>query len=281
MVRKVTTTPVLNIADHIKPVSAMDLVIAALFYGRSGTGKTTLAASFPGPILLIDFNEKGWDSVSDHDNLEVIRVTSWEMVEPLYWYIKKNSSKYKTIIIDQVSSMQGMCRVQVTEDTGKTEGFKYWGTVSGEMLTWLGNYRNLIDDGINVVFLAHLRSNKTDDDDDEDDETLDPNIGPMLMPSVAEALQGAVKIIGNTYIRERYGPRDENTKKRPRVVEYCLRVGPNGAYRTKLRTPKGNVVPSFISDPTYDKLYKLMKDGFKKPEVKVQPTAVKRKVTAA
>lgn len=279
MVRKVTTTAAPSIESLIKPVSAMDLVIAALFYGRSGTGKTTLAASFPGPILLIDFNEKGWDSVSDHDNLEVIRVTSWEMVDPLYWYIKKNKTKYKTIIIDQVSSMQGMCRAQVTEDTGKTEGFKYWGTVSGEMLTWLGNYRNLIDDGINVVFLAHLRSNKTDEDD-EDDETLDPNIGPMLMPSVAEALQGAVKIIGNTFIREKYGPRDDKGK-RTRTVEYCLRVGPNGAYRTKLRTPKGNVVPSFISDPDYSKLYKLMKDGFQKPEVKVQPTVVKRKVSNA
>lgn len=276
MVRKVTPAAP-SIESLIKPVSAMDLVIAALFYGRSGTGKTTLAASFPGPILLIDFNEKGWDSVSDHENLEVIRVTSWEMVEPLYWYIHKNSTKYKTIIIDQVSSMQGMCRLQVTADTGKSEGFKYWGTVSGEMLTWLGNYRNLIDLGINVVFLAHLRSNKTDEDED-DDETLDPNIGPMLMPSVAEALQGAVKIIGNTYIRERYGPRDEQTKKRPRVVEYCLRVGPNGAYRTKLRTPKGNIVPSFVVDPSYEKLYNLMKEGFKKPEVKVQPTTVKRKV---
>ena len=42
------------VLSRIKPVSDMSLVIAALFYGRAGTGKTTMAATFPGPLLHLD-----------------------------------------------------------------------------------------------------------------------------------------------------------------------------------------------------------------------------------
>ena len=277
MVKKVSDE--IDIGSMIEPVSAMELIISALFYGKSGTGKTTLASSFPGPILLMDFNEKGWDSVSNVENLEVLKVTSWKMVEPAYWYIKKNINKYKTIIIDQVTSMQEMCRNQVLENEEKTEmSLRLFGVVSGEMKTWLVNYRNLTDDGINVVFLAHDRVSKDEDDDDGDDQIM-PSIGPQLMPSIAGTLAGAVKVIGNTFIRERFGPRDKETKKRDRFVDYCMRVGPHSVYATKLRTQKGNDVPMFIVDPTYEKILELMRNGFKKPEVKVQPTKiVKRKV---
>ena len=274
------TPPKLDIGEMIQPVQAMELVLSCLFYGRSGTGKTTLASSFPGPILLLDFNEKGWDSVSNVENLDVLKITSWEMVEPVYWYIKKNLKKYKTIILDQATSMQDSCRDFLMQQEDKEfMSQRLWGQVSGEMKTWLINFRNLTDDDINVVFLAHHRASKVDEGDD-DDEQIDPNIGPQLMPSVSGTLQGAVKIIGNTFIRERFGPKDPETKQRPRFVEYCLRVGPHSVYSTKLRTPKGNDVPMFVVDPTYEKLIDLMKKGFSKPAVQVKPTTVvKRKVS--
>ena len=278
MVVKKTPAKV-DIGSLIQPVQAMELIISALFYGRSGTGKTTLAASFPGPILLIDFNEKGWDSVSDHDNLEVLKVTSWEMVEPVYWYLKKNIGKYKTVILDQATSMQDACRDYLMQQEDKEfMSQRLWGQVSGEMKTWLINFRNLTDDGINVVFLAHHRASKIDEGDDDDD-AIDPTIGPQLMPSVSGTLQGAVKIIGNTFIRERFGVKDPETKKRPRYVEYCLRVGPHSVYATKLRTPKGNDVPVFVVNPDYDKLIDLMKRGFQKKEAVVKPVSIKRKVS--
>jgi phage nucleotide-binding protein len=280
MVKKTTSPAVADIAKKIQKVTSMELIIAALFYGRSGSGKTTLAASFPGPKLLLDFREKGTDSVSDDEDLDVLPIETWEDVEPAYWHIK-NSGKYKTIIIDQVSSMQDMCREFMMEKEEKEQmSLRLFGMVSGEMKTWLINYRDLIDDGINVIFLAHDRTRNVEEDDEEDQ--LDPNIGPQLMPSIAGTLMGAVKVIGNTYIRERFGARDPETKKRPRFVEYCLRVGPHSVYSTKLRTPKGNEVPSFIVNPDYEKILKLMKEGFKKPAAPVvKPTPVKRKVTSA
>ena len=47
------------------PVEHLPSVLAVLLYGRSGTGKTTIAASFPTPLLLLDIREKGTDSVAN------------------------------------------------------------------------------------------------------------------------------------------------------------------------------------------------------------------------
>lgn len=265
-----------SIEDLIKPVHELPMVISALFYGRSGTGKTTLASTFPGPILLLDIRERGTDSVYDVEDLFVINITEWEQVDQVYWYIKKNKGKYGTIIIDQVSAMQDLCQAAVLKEEEKDQmSQRLFGEVSGRMKTWLLNYRDLTDDGINVVFLAHDRESKTETDDDEQ---IDPSIGARLMPSVAGTLNGAVKVIGNTFIKERFGPKNPETKQRERFVDYGLRVGPHGTYTTKLRTLKGNDVPASITNPTYDKIVKLMKHGApaQKTAAPVKPSLARR-----
>lgn len=134
---------------------------------------------------------------------------------------------------------------------------RLWGVVSGLMKTWLLNYRDLIEEGINVAFLAHDRVSKGDSDEDED--TLDPQVGPRLMPSVAGTINGAVKVIGNTFVREVFGEGGE------RSVEYCMRLGPHAYYTTKIRNPLGTVVPESIVNPTYESIMKLMAEGEVKP----------------
>lgn len=273
MIKKKTVSS--SIEDLIRPVHELSLTLSALFYGRSGTGKTTLASTFPGPLLLLDFRERGTDSVFDVEDLFVMNVTSWGQVEPAYDYVVANATKFKTVIIDQVSAMQDMCQAAVMAEEGKDQmSQRLYGGVSGRMKTWLLAYRDLTDLGINVVFLAHDRESKTET---EDDDQIDPNIGARLMPSVAGTLNGAVKVIGNTFIKERFGPKNAETKERERFVDYSLRVGPHSVYTTKLRTLRGSDVPANILDPSYDKIVGLMRHGADAPkEVKV-PNVLRRK----
>jgi hypothetical protein len=79
------------------------------------------------------------------------------------------------------------------------------------------------------------------------------------MPSVASFLNGAVKIIGNTYIRERHEIKD---KRKVRSVEYGMRLGPHAYYTTKVRSPVGVAVPDAIVDPTYEKLLAIMRGDY-------------------
>jgi phage nucleotide-binding protein len=253
------------ISKRILAVKALPKTLAMLVYGRSGTGKTTFASSFPKPALLIDVREKGTDSIANVDGVDVIQLESWQDLEDIYWYIS-NEKKYKTVIIDQISSLQDMAMEKAMEDESKDAmSMRLWGTVSGLMKTWLMNYRDLIDQGINVCFIAHDRLSK---EGDGDEDQIEPLMGPRLMPSVAGLICGAVKVIGSTYIRENF------LEDQVRQVEYRMRLGPHAYYVTKLRNPLGSETPESILNPTFEKIVHLM-SGAPKPAPKrlVKPEA--------
>lgn len=256
---------------EVTPVSQIESCMAALFYGKSGTGKTTLASTFPKPILLLDIRENGWDSIANVSGIDVGSIRRWEQLEETYWWLQSGKTKYKTVILDHVTAAQDLALRKSLLDNGKKEtdalSKRDFGTGSGLMKTWLLNYRDLIDSGINVVFLAHDR---TRDGEETEDNQIDPSIGPLMMPSVASFLNGSVKAIGHTFIREttEVGP----DKRRKRKISFAMRVGPHAYYVTKARALVGVEVPQVIVNPTYDKLVAVMRGDYSE-----EATTVKRK----
>jgi phage nucleotide-binding protein len=241
------------------PVEQLPSVLAVLAYGRSGTGKTTFAATFPGPLLLLDIREKGTDSVSNVKGVKVGEVTTWEQFESIYWYLQKGDHEFKTVVIDQISQLQDLAITKAMVDNGKKPedqiAKRDWGQAAGLMKTWLLNYRDLIDQGIHVVFLAHDRITGGEGEEGSGEDQIDPNVGPRVMPSVASFLNGAVKVIGNTFIRETFAIVN---KRKKRSVEYSMRIGPHAYFTTKTRSPVGIESPDVIVNPSYEKLMAVL-----------------------
>lgn len=259
MAIKKKTVPSKSILSRAKPVAELELVITALFYGRSGSGKTTLAGTFPKPLLILDIGERGTDSLADTPGVDVISVNTWQELEEIYWALK-DGTHYKSVIIDATHSMQNLAIQEARELSNKKDkdmtSQRDMGQATGLMNTWNYNYRDLRDDGINVVFLAHDRLREVDTDDDV--ESIAPEVGPNVMPNVGKTLMGAVNIVGYTYVRETVVKKVPG-KKADKKMEYCLLLGANGVYNTKVRSPKENVAPQFIVDPDYDKLVAVIK----------------------
>ena len=250
-----------GILDKASPVEDVQTHMCALFYGRSGTGKTTLAGTFPKPLLLLDVGEKGTDSLSDVKGIDVLHITDWAQYEEVYWELK-GKSKYKTVVIDALHSLQGLALTEIKAQAGKKPlaqtSQKDFGNASNLMSQWVSNYRDLIGDpGMEVVFLAHDRINEVETEDDT--EAIDPEVGPRVMPSVASAITGAVNVIGHSYIAEIVKKPKKAGEKKQKEVEYRLRIGPHGYYHTKIRKPKKIVLPEFITDPSYEKLLTIVK----------------------
>jgi hypothetical protein len=235
------------------------------FYGRSGTGKTTLAGSFPGPVYLVDIDDDGWDSVSDVKDLEVTEPKTWEAHEEVYWWLKAGDHNFKTVVIDTVTNLQTLAIRKVLQDKKKsteragdwgTMTKREWGDVAQLMKSWISNWRDL---DMEVVFIAQDRLFNFGGDEEEVDAELAPEVGPRLSPSVASALNAAVSVIGNTFIREtEYTKEVAGKKKQLTRIEYCLRVGPNPVYITKMRKPIGIKLPPVIIDPTYEELIDII-----------------------
>lgn len=241
-------------------------------YGRSNTGKTTLAGSFPKPLLLLDVNDRGADDVLlGMDGIDVRSIESWADLESTYWWLHRNPKKYKTVVVDTVSQLQKLAIDQAMSNRdrhssmkGKELGTfgsmsrKDWGAVSALMKSWLTSLRDL---PMEIVFIAQDRAFR--DEDEGDDTGIDPTVGPALSPSVSTHLNAIVHIIGNTFIRRRRVKTKVKVGKVIKTVEkdkieYCIRLGPNPVYVTKVRNPKHVVTPSVLPDPTYQKIQAII-----------------------
>lgn len=232
-------------------------------YGSQGTGKTTLLGSFPKPILLLDFNEKGTDSVVDIADLDVARIKSRAQLEAVFWALKrgtlrskKSKKPYKTIGWDTVTQAQQM----VIEDvSGSDEPMSFgtlsrqeWGEVSGSMKKYIVDFRDL---DMETVFLCQQRIIPPRDDE-VDDGNVTTEVGPALQPAVAMSLNSNVNFIGQTFKRLLIKKKEVGKGKTVKVkkIQYCLLVGPDDVRLSKIRKPRNVVPPEFLINPTYKDL---------------------------
>lgn len=242
-----------------RPVKEIQRPRSYVFYGRSGTGKTTIAASFPKPILLLDVRDQGTDSIMDHDEVEVGEIDSLDDVEDAYYMIKERPKAFKTVVIDTITQLQQIFMEEVSNNKRKNgRAVGDWGSMSRRefgdvaalMKEWINNFRNLTELGIRVVFIAQERTSTQEDENP--DNMLMPEVGPQLFPSVATVLNANVSVIGNTFIMVKHSKIKKEGKitEKKRIV-YALRVGPNPIFTTKLRKPLGVEAPSYIENATY------------------------------
>lgn len=270
-----------DILDKAVPVQSLGTVISALFYGRSGTGKTTIAATFPKDLLLIDIAEKGTDSVSDVEGIKVFRMTEWNELEEIYWRLQDGDTGYKTVVIDAMHSLQDLAIDQAKADAGKDSdaqtSMKDFGKASGLMKQWILNYVDLTTQGINVIFLAHDRITESEM---EGEDMITPEVGPRLMPSVASTMTGSVNIVGHSFIKETIEKPKTAGQKKNKTIEYCMRIGPHAFYTTKIRKPKSQILPDFLVDPDFKQLLAIVKGkstSSKEPLAKKKVLAKKKK----
>lgn len=252
-----------EIASRIKPVAKAGKPRSSVIYGRSGTGKTTLACSWPGPKLLIDIKDEGTDSVSDLKDVDVLEVEEWSDLDDIYWMLKDGSHKYRTVIIDTLTQAQSILVNEIAGHkvkSGKAAGDwgtmskQDWGEVSSRLKTLVSNFRDL---PMEVVFIAQDRVFNIDEE--ADDNALEPEIGPRLMPSVRDHVCAAVSLVGHTFIRENITKKKVKGREvERRSEEYCLRLGPNAYYITKLRKPIDVELPEFLTNPTYEDIVAII-----------------------
>ena len=92
-----------------------DNYIRALLVGPNGSGKTILAASFPGPTLIVDVDKRNkpirdWYEyrLADYDVLNINPYNLFTEWQPALNKMLKDGSKYNTVILDGLTSMSNL-----------------------------------------------------------------------------------------------------------------------------------------------------------------------------
>ena len=267
--RKVETPR--SILSGAKPLTQVETNIVMMVYGRSGSGKTHFSSTFPTPSLLIDCNEGGTDTIADRDDIDHVLITNWDEFDALYWELA-DGTDYVSIIIDQITALQdfAMAEIRRKAKKGPDDVFstRNWGQMGGLLKTGLEQMRDLKHQ-YNVCFIAHERV--FDNAGDDEDDVIIPSVSARLIPSVVPFIEGAVDTIGGTFIRERWvGEGDEQEA----VAEYCMRIGPQQYYATKIRRPaSAGSLPDVIVNPTFQKVKDLTVCAKAKPKRKARRKA--------
>ncbi len=278
IVRKQTMKPVkksVSVIDRIQPIAfAADDGIKINLYGRSGTGKTTLWATFPKPILAIICSGgkkpgelRSIDTAQYRKTIKQVPLLESQEVAALAEHVEQGG-EYKTVVLDHASGLSDMILKEIL-GLDELPAQLSWGLATQQQYGQLGIkmkelLRCLLNLSCNVVIVAQERNF----DEEGSGELLMPVVASALTPSVVGWLNPAVDYIGETFIRQRttekqtkIGGKIVTTRARTTGVDYCLRTAPDPVFTTKFRVPKGCVLPDAIIDPSYDKIMEIIKQG--------------------
>lgn len=235
-------------------------------YGRSGTGKTTLACTFPKPLLILGA-EDGTKSVHNLKGVEMLELTSSSDLAEL---IQNMEAKWKTVVLDSASTFQDLVLQEIL-GLNELPAQKSWGMASRDQWSQCAlqvkEYLRMLlrlaeDEAVNVVVIAQERAFNAEEDGGD---IIMPYVSSALMPSVTGWLNPACDYIGQTMIRRKtvvkeqvIGGKKRRVETKTNEMEYCLRIGADPVYTTKFRAPRGQAVPNVIVDPDYTKLMKYI-----------------------
>ena len=163
-----------------KQKSAARVVI----YGTEGIGKSTMAAQFPSPLIL--------DTEDGSKHLDCARVIcgDWITLEATMHELVRDAQGFQTVVIDSADWMERIMIEQIVRQAGKKSiedfGFgKGYIHVQERVSKFLAIADQLIGRGINVVFVAHSKVQRTSPPDQTDgydryELKLTKQVAPLL-----------------------------------------------------------------------------------------------------
>lgn len=254
----------MGMLDLVQGISKEPHNKLTILMGKPGSGKTTVAGTFPKPMLYVAIDTDGGGEVlkgySDND-IKVLHITSdvpgtqnaKHVQTKLMELVKELSTTehpYKTIVIDAYSSVEEGVVNYLEKVKQKKLNLEERGMIAGMML----NLRNALVDlsrgEVEIVAVCHIKDKEsTDNTTGEKSIMIIPkmsyNNGNLLLERASAVVYCARKTIIN----------EDNSRR----VAFLSYIGAHPNMDTKLRTA-GKKIESglYIEDFTYDKLQEII-----------------------
>jgi len=236
-----------------KAVDIQELGQSNLFviYGKSGTGKTALLATFPKPLLYVQIGDDGSNTISDVEGVKAIRVDNVDQLKAILLEARLNKT-YKTIACDTFSLL-----VEEWIDANATQKKKrltqqMWGdlkTDTGELV----KLAHILARTKIVVLTCHEASDSIEGFEDE----IAPDVRPSVSKGSRTYLEGMANYGIHTTILERDAAQPDGSSKT--VMKYAVHLAASPYYWVKTQKPPSIRLPKLVINPTYDKLMRFIK----------------------
>jgi hypothetical protein len=233
-----------------------------LVYGEVGVGKTRLGGSADAvpemrPVLFLDAEGGTFTLRDTYPDTDVVRITDWAQLQPVYDELRSGSTGYRTVVVDSLTELQGMNMDQVMNKLSERDPDRYerQGEEIASMLEWQINskkVRTMIrvfrDLPMTTIFTALMK-------EDKDKITGKVTKRPSLPGKLATSVAGMFDFVTYMYVQNIPDPEDE-------TKETAARLLLTEALPNIIAKDRSNKLPKPVMvNPTMRDIYKYAVEG--------------------
>ena len=220
-----------------------------VIYGKSNSGKTYVASTFPKPMLYPRIGDDGSNTIARVEGIKGVPLNSTKQLKDIAKELQKDKA-YKTIVVDTFSLLTNEWVDENVIKKNKRMTQQFWGDLRTETEELVKEMHKLARKHI-VVLTCHEATDAIDGMEDE----IAPDVRPSVSKGARTYLEGMANYGIHTTRIVKEVTKGNTTKE---VVKYAADIGPNPYYWTKLQIDPSIKVPSRIINPTYDKFMEII-----------------------
>lgn len=133
---------------EIKTFKPTDHKIKALIYGAAGSGKTVFTGTAEKAIYASA--EGGLLSIADKTP-DFVEIKSLRDLNELYSYLVNNEHGYETLVIDSITEINEIIKMEIEKRIGRAMQIQDWGELNKKIRTLFRRFRDL---PMNVILIA-------------------------------------------------------------------------------------------------------------------------------
>ena len=220
-----------------------------VLYGKSNSGKTHVASTFPKPLLYLQIGDDGSNTIAHVEGISAISISNVKELKDIAKELLKDK-KYVTVVVDTFSLMVNEWTDQNVISKNKKMTQQLWGELKTETEEVIKAMHKVAKRHI-VVLTCHESTDAIEGMEDE----IAPDIRPSVSKGARTYLEGMANYGIHTTKITKEITKGNSTKE---VVKYAADIGPNPYYWTKLQIDPSIKVPKLIINPTYDKFMEII-----------------------
>lgn len=239
----------MSIIDDAVEISSLGQRNFWVLWGKSGSGKTKVASTFPKPILYLQMGDDGSNTIAHVEGIYAIRI---DTVSRLKQALKEllHDKKYATIVTDTFSMLTNMWTDENIISKKRKMTQQAWGDLKVETEECIRLLYKLSRRHI-VVATCHEAIETVDGMEDE----IIPDACPSVSRGARTYLQGMANYgIHTTKISRTVEKDGEEVEK----IVFAAHIGANPYYWTKFQIDSSIKLPAIMVNPTYGKIMKLI-----------------------
>lgn len=239
---------ILSEAVDIQELGQRNLWVA---WGKSGSGKTHFAATFPKPLLYLQIGDDGSNTISNVDGVKAIRVNTLERLKKAAEELKTDK-KYASVCVDTFSMITNVWIDANATQKKRKMTQQMWGDLKVETEELIKLFHEVAENH-KVILCCHESNDTIEGMDDE----VIPDFAPNTTKGARVYLQGMANY-GIHFTKVNKTVTDKATGEEKDVVKYAAHLGANPYYWTKFQVDDSIKIPSMMVNPSYKKILKLI-----------------------